>query len=148
MAIAPDYPRLRQTVLDTPEPRRLAEFYRALLGYDYRDGDEPGALDQEPDWLVLVDGTPSPRLAFHRAPDMPAPRWPTGSPPQMLHLDLTVDSTAALAHQYARALSLGASLLLDRSDDEDEPLYVLSDPSGHPFCIFVLSGSLVGDVKV
>jgi hypothetical protein len=28
-------------------------------------------------------------------------------------------------------------VLLDRFDDEDEPLYVFADPSGHPFCIFV-----------
>ena len=68
---------------------------------------------------------------------MPTPRWPTGSPPQMLHLDLTVDSTDALEHQRNRATSLGAQLLLDKSDDEVEPLYVFSDPSGHPFCIFV-----------
>lgn len=27
--------------------------------------------------------------------------------------------------------------VLDRADDPDEPLYVLADPSGHPFCIFV-----------
>jgi hypothetical protein len=26
---------------------------------------------------------------------------------------------------------------LDRTDDDDEPLYVLADPSGHPFCLFV-----------
>ena len=141
MAISPDYPRLRQTVLDTPEPRRLAEFYRALLGYEYRAGDEPGAMDDAPDWLVLVDETPAPRLAFQLSPGMPTPQWPTGSPPQMLHLDLTVDSATALARQYARALSLGAGLLLDRSDDEDEPLYVCTDPSGHPFCIFVLPHS-------
>ena len=30
-----------------------------------------------------------------------------------------------------------ARLLLDRVDDPDEPLYVLADPSGHPFCLFV-----------
>ncbi len=28
-------------------------------------------------------------------------------------------------------------LLLDRTDEADEPLYVFADPSGHPFCIFV-----------
>jgi hypothetical protein len=28
-------------------------------------------------------------------------------------------------------------LLLDRTDDPDEPLYVLADPSGHPSCGFV-----------
>jgi hypothetical protein len=32
---------------------------------------------------------------------------------------------------------LGARLLLDRSDDQDEPLRVYADPAGHPFCIFV-----------
>ena len=39
--------------------------------------------------------------------------------------------------QHGRALSLGAVLLQDRSDDEDEPLRVYADPAGHPFCIFV-----------
>jgi hypothetical protein len=28
-------------------------------------------------------------------------------------------------------------LLLDRTDDQNEPLYVFADPAGHPFCIFV-----------
>ena len=28
-------------------------------------------------------------------------------------------------------------ILLDRTDDEDEALYVLADPSGHPFCLLV-----------
>ena len=32
---------------------------------------------------------------------------------------------------------IGATVLLDRTDDEEEPLYVFADPSGHPFCIFV-----------
>ena len=34
-------------------------------------------------------------------------------------------------------LGLGGRLVLDRSDDEDEPLYVFADPAGHPFCVFV-----------
>ena len=134
---SPDYPRLRQTVLDTPHPRRLAEFYRELLGYEYRPGDAPCSPDEAPEWLVLRDDAGTPRLAFQLSADMPTPRWPTGSPPQMLHLDLTVDSIDALEHQRNRATSLGAHLLLDKSEDEVEPLYVFSDPSGHPFCIFV-----------
>ncbi|MGH3412989.1 MAG: VOC family protein [Marmoricola sp.] len=36
-----------------------------------------------------------------------------------------------------RAESLGAELLLDRTSDRAEPLSVLADPSGHPFCILV-----------
>lgn len=55
----------------------------------------------------------------------------------MLHLDTVVGSRAELAHQATRALELGATLRLDRTDDEDEPLYVFADPAGHPFCIFV-----------
>jgi hypothetical protein len=54
-----------------------------------------------------------------------------------MHLDLTVPGVAELDRQRTRAESLGASLLLDRTDEDDEPLYVLADPSGHPFCIFV-----------
>lgn len=33
-----------------------------------------------------------------------------------------------------------ALVLYDRSDDEGEPLYVLADPAGHPFCILVSAG--------
>ena len=43
----------------------------------------------------------------------------------------------ALECQRERAEDLGARLLLDRADDDDEPLYVFADPSGHPFCVFV-----------
>ncbi len=55
----------------------------------------------------------------------------------MLHLDTTVPNLEDLRTQHDRALALGARLLFDRSDDEQEPLYVYADPAGHPFCIFV-----------
>jgi hypothetical protein len=32
---------------------------------------------------------------------------------------------------------LGARLLRDDADDPVEPIYVYSDPDGHPFCVFV-----------
>ena len=35
------FPVIRQTVLDTTDPRRLGEFYRQLFGLLYRPGDEP-----------------------------------------------------------------------------------------------------------
>jgi hypothetical protein len=54
-----------------------------------------------------------------------------------MHLDFTVSSLNELQRQRERAESFGAKLLLDRTDDSNEPLYVLADPSGHPFCIFV-----------
>ena len=57
-----------------------------------------------------------------------------------MHLDITVDSREALDSAHDRALTLGAELLLDRSDDPVEALRVYADPDGHPFCIFVIVG--------
>jgi len=135
-----DVPVLCNVVLDCTHPRRLAEFYRQLLGLAYRPGDEP-PLAGEPDplgedWLVLRS-TAGAGIAFQQVDVLPEPTWPGGDRPQMLHLDLTVPDAAALTRQHERALKLGARLLLDRFDDPDEPLYVYADPAGHPFCIFV-----------
>lgn len=133
-------PRVVQTVLDTTDPRGLAEFYRALLGMAYRPGDEPpGPGEPDPrgdDWLVLRGDGLWP-LAFQKVPEITPPTWPDPAVPQQLHLDMTVPDGATLDAQRERAEALGARLLLDRRDDPDEPLYVLADPAGHPFCIFV-----------
>ena len=144
-------PFVCQVVLDCSDPRRLAEFYRQLLGYAYRPGDEPPAEgqpdDRGQDWLVLRpdagERSGGRGIAFQYAADYVPPRWSAEAPlakddqRQMLHLDMTVPDVAALARQRDRAVSLGATILLDRSDDEEEPLYVFADPMGHPFCIFV-----------
>ncbi|MGA5170072.1 MULTISPECIES: VOC family protein [Streptomyces] len=134
-----EHPQLLQTVLDTTEPRELAEFYRQLLGYFYRPGDEPpqDGGEDERDWLVLRDAEGGARLAFQRVDELPRTTWPRHDVPMQLHLDCTVPDVDALHRQRARAEALGARLLLDRHDDPDEPLYVLADPSGHPFCVFV-----------
>jgi hypothetical protein len=57
-----------------------------------------------------------------------------------MHQDFRVPSVAELAGQRRRAEELGAVLLYDRSEEEREPLYVLADPAGHPFCILVSAG--------
>lgn len=128
------FPTLRSVVLDTTDARGLAEFYRELLGFQYRAGDEEPAGQ---DWLVLVDPAGAVRLAFQEVAELPAVTWPEGTTPQQLHLDLTVATKDDLARQRERAVALGARVLDDRSDDPGEPLYVLADPAGHPFCIFV-----------
>ena len=136
-----NHPRLLQTVLDTTDPRGLAEFYRELLGYRYRAGDEPPSdgTPDEPDWLVLTDGTSgSHGLAFQLVDELPRTNWPEPPGiPQQLHLDMGVPDVEELELQRRRALDLGATALLDRSADEEEPLHVFADPAGHPFCIFV-----------
>lgn len=137
-------PRIVQTVLDTDDPRGLAEFYRQLFGLRYRPGDEPpprGAPDERgAGWLVLrnPDGV---QLAFQQRDDYAPPTWGDPARPQMLHLDTAVGSVEQLHAQRARAEQLGATTRLDRSDDADEPAFVLTDPSGHPFCIFVSAPS-------
>jgi catechol-2,3-dioxygenase len=124
------FPRLRQVVLDTTDARALAEFYRRLLGFSYRPGDEQ-------DWVVLRDSDGVPRLAFQEVETLPPPTWPAGPRPQMLHLDLTVETRPELDEQHERAVALGARLLADHADDPEEPLRVYADPAGHPFCVFV-----------
>jgi hypothetical protein len=54
-----------------------------------------------------------------------------------MHLDFSLESIEELEHQRLRAEGLGARLLYDRSADAEEPLYVLADPEGHPFCLLV-----------
>lgn len=134
-------PRLRQVVLDTTDARALAEFYRQLLGLVYRPGDEvpqSGESDERGrDWLVLRHPDGSSALAFQQVAALPAATWPESAVPQQLHLDLTVGSVTELEAAQRRALELGARLLLDRSEDPQEPLRVYADPAGHPFCVFV-----------
>ena len=135
------FPKLRQVVLDCTDARALAEFYRRLLGLQYRPGDEPPPTGEpDPrgqDWLVLRDADGTPRLAFQQVAELSEATWPTGPHPQQLHLDLTVPTAGDLDVQHERALALGGRVLYDRSADPEEPLRVYADLAGHPFCIFV-----------
>ena len=132
------FPRLLHTVLDTTDVRALAEFYRELLGLQYRPGDEPpeGGAD-DADWLVLTDAEGVRQLAFQLVDELARTTWPAPDVPMQLHLDMTVPDTDDLERQRRRAEQLGAEVILDRTGDEEEPLYVFADLAGHPFCIFV-----------
>jgi catechol 2,3-dioxygenase-like lactoylglutathione lyase family enzyme len=134
-----EYPQLLHTVLDTTNVRQLAEFYRELLGLQYRPGDEPpaGGMPDDADWLVLVDATGARKLAFQHADSVTRTTWPSHDVPMQLHVDFTVSSVAELERQRQRAEALGAEVIFDRTDDAEEPLYVFADLAGHPFCIFV-----------
>jgi catechol 2,3-dioxygenase-like lactoylglutathione lyase family enzyme len=134
-----EYPQLLHTVLDTTDVRQLAEFYRELLGLQYRPGDEPPAdgTAGDADWLVLMDADGVRKLAFQYADSVTRTTWPAPEVPMQLHLDFTVPSVAELQRQRERAEALGAELIFDRTDDPEEPLYTFADLAGHPFCIFV-----------
>jgi catechol 2,3-dioxygenase-like lactoylglutathione lyase family enzyme len=136
-------PRLRQVVLDTTDARAGAEFWRRLLGLDYRPGHEPppaGADDPAGrDWLNLRTPGGEPCLAFQQVDALAPSTWPVADLPQQLHLDLTVGSRQELDAVHSRVLLLGGTLRLDRSADEEEPLRVYADPDGHPFCVFIFT---------
>jgi catechol 2,3-dioxygenase-like lactoylglutathione lyase family enzyme len=133
------YPRLLHTALDTTDARGLAEFYRRLLGLHYRPGDQPpdDPADDDAEWLVLLDADEHRVLAIQQVERLEPTTWPEHDVPMQLHIDYAVTDREELERHRARAEELGARLLLDRTAEEDEPLYVLADPAGHPFCLLV-----------
>lgn len=115
--------RMRSVVLDCPDPRSLAQFYRAVVG-----GEITAAED---DWVVLtVDGL---RLAFQLVEQFAAPTWPTGERPQQFHLDVTVDDIDAVEPEV---LGLGATKHpVQPGEATGSTFRVYLDPAGHPFCL-------------
>jgi catechol 2,3-dioxygenase-like lactoylglutathione lyase family enzyme len=113
--------KLRSTVLDCPDPSRLADFYAAVLG------GLPSA--EEDDWVVLTDPGGR-RLAFQRAPAYEPPQFPDPRGSQQFHLDIEVDDIEVAER---KVLALGATRVPDA--DEDDTFRVYRDPVGHTFCL-------------
>ena len=115
---------MRAVVLDCPDPRALAEFYRALVGGDITYADD--------DWVNLRDGG-NVLLSFQRAADYQAPDWPGAEHGQQFHIDVTVDDVDQAEPQV---LALGARRTeFQPGIDEDSNWRVYFDPVGHPFCL-------------
>ena len=133
------HPELLHTAIDARDPRPLAEFYRELLGLHYRPGDEPPAppAPDDADWLVLLDFRDRRVLAIQGKAELRPSTWPSEDVPMQLHMDFRVPDAAELELQRERAEALGARVLMDRTQVPEEPLYVLADPEGHPFCLLV-----------
>ncbi|MGW5847486.1 VOC family protein [Streptomyces sp. NPDC055254] len=118
---------LQCVVLDCPDPLRLAEFYRSLLGGDVNRPDARWSLDAE--WATLH--TPSGTvLAFQRAADFRPPTWPDPTRPQQFHLDLGVPDLDGAQEQV---LAAGGTLLEAGAASRGWRVY--ADPAGHPFCL-------------
>lgn len=130
-----DFPELMHTAIDAPDARGLAEFYRQLLGLRYR-GEGPS---EDADWIVLLDDDGRRVLTVQLKPDMKRSTWPSEEVPMQMHMDFEVPSVAELERHRERAEALGATVVMDRTSDPDEPLYVLTDPAGHPFCLLAVS---------
>jgi predicted enzyme related to lactoylglutathione lyase len=118
---------LSATVLDTPDPKGLAQFYRQLLGWQLGS--------DEPEWVTLRPEDGSAGLSFQLEERHEPPVWPAGpgDPRMQLHLDIEVDDLAAATET---AVAAGAEVA---EFQPQEHVRVLLDPAGHPFCLWVRS---------
>jgi predicted enzyme related to lactoylglutathione lyase len=123
---------LDTVTFDCADPRRLAEFWAASLGWEVGDVDDegggvPGA--EEGDAYVspagTTDETPWQGLYFQKVPEGKVVK-------NRVHLDLRpLDSMAA---EVERSIALGATVQ-GRVDVEDSFWTVMLDPEGNEFCI-------------
>ncbi|APU15793.1 MULTISPECIES: VOC family protein [Actinoalloteichus] len=112
--------RWHALVIDCPEPAELAGFYQEVLGMV--------RVQDEADWVVIGDAPDRPGIAFQRAPEQQAPRWPDPHSSQQMHVDVRVDD---LDEGERAVLALGAR----RLPSDSSSFRVFADPSGHPFCL-------------
>ena len=117
-------------VLGSPDPVRLAEFYRDLLGWPITIADETWVT------MTLRDEAGGPvraNLAFQLEENHVRPVWPgtAGDQQMQVHLDLPVTD---LAPAVEDALALGATKA-DFQPQKD--VVVMLDPDGHPFCLYL-----------
>ena len=90
--------RFSLVALDCRDPRRLAEFYAALTGWEVRP------YEPTDDWIELRSAGGA-TIAFQEVADHEPPVWPGSEHPQQLHLDFDVDD---LDVGEREALAIGA----------------------------------------
>jgi hypothetical protein len=120
--------KLTELAIDCADPRRLAQFWCAVLDY---------AVQDEEDGLVTI-GSPAvpegkrrvgpvpPTLTFARVPEGKAGK-------NRLHLDVN-PTDGEQDEEVRRLLDLGARPA-DVGQTGDESWVVLADPEGNEFCV-------------
>lgn len=112
--------RLTVIAIDALEPRVVADFWCAVLGWEI--------VDQEGDQGVTIaaeDGS-WPRIDIYHVPERKTVK-------NRLHLDLRADGLAT-EQELERLLALGARRV-DIGQGEDVSWTVLADPEGNEFCL-------------
>ena len=105
-------------VIDCAGPRQLAEFWQAVLGWEYRM--------QEDDWCSLRNPTGGPHLSFQLVPEGKTVK-------NRVHLDIRPENDT-LEDERKRTEALGATTL-EYFDKGNYSHYVMADPEGNEFCI-------------
>jgi Glyoxalase-like domain len=120
---------IREIVLDTPDPHRLAGFWAALLGGT--------PVQWYPGWVTLEPPPHGQRLSFQ---GISGAAGPAGEDrvSGLVHFDILVGDLEA-AHE--RVVAAGATFLRAHvsprpgPDGQPVPWRVYQDPAGHPFCL-------------
>jgi catechol 2,3-dioxygenase-like lactoylglutathione lyase family enzyme len=113
--------RLRNVVLDTRDPRKLADFYAQVLG--------ARLIADEDDWVTVEDDR-GVRLSFQLSPEHAPPAFPDTAGSQQIHLDIQVGDIDTAERDV---LALGATRV--REGQEEQDFRVFRDPAGHTFCL-------------
>ncbi|MFB9247200.1 VOC family protein [Sphaerisporangium melleum] len=103
--------------IDCAEPKKLAEFYAAITGFEVQYA--------EAEYAAVGDGTTN--IYFGRVPERKPAVWP--GPDKQFHLDFRVPDVDQAVKEY---LELGAT----KPDFQPgDGWVVLADPEGHLFCV-------------
>jgi Glyoxalase-like domain len=114
--------RIQCLCVDAAEPRKIASFWEAALGWR-RTSDEDYGVCIEPPKGSPEDGV-APDILFLRVPEDKALK-------NRLHLDLRPKDQAA---EVARLEALGARRV-DVGQSAESTWVVLADPDGNEFCV-------------
>lgn len=109
--------------IDAVEPRKVADFWVAALGWGVVEEDEGGVS------IAPADGS-WPGIDVLPVPERKGVK-------NRLHLDVRADGTSA-AEEVARLLELGARHV-DVGQSADVSWTVLADPEGNEFCVLARS---------
>ena len=109
--------RAVEVCVDVVDPRPVADFWSALLGYSV-DGDADAR------WVHLVPPPGLPVLNLQRVPEPKTTK-------NRLHLDVFVDDPV---EWITRAEELGA-VRVRLHDDPEDWFCVMTDPGGNEFCV-------------
>jgi hypothetical protein len=111
--------RIAAISIEAVDPRRVAEFWGAVLGWEIHHLDSTGADIGPPDgsWPTMEIGrVPGKKMVKNR-----------------LHLDLRADGSTQ-SDEVRRLLALGAQRV-DVGQTSEATWVVLADPEGNEFCL-------------
>jgi catechol 2,3-dioxygenase-like lactoylglutathione lyase family enzyme len=114
--------RIQCVVIDCAEPRELARFWAAALGWRVTFSSDAECALEPPEGSPETDVSPD--LVFVRVPDEKVVK-------NRLHLDLRPDDQET---HVERLLALGATRA-EIGQTGEEPWVVLADPEGNEFCV-------------